>query len=35
MAIDTLATVDEVRAPSWKRLGTMREAVLIEIILAL
>ena len=35
MAVDTLAPAHEARAPVWKRLGTMREAGLIAIILAL
>jgi ribose transport system permease protein len=35
MAIDTVMVARETRAPTWKRLATMREAGLIAIILAL
>ena len=35
MAVDTVMVVQETRAPTWKRLATMREAGLIAIILAL
>ncbi|WP_026615067.1 ABC transporter permease [Ensifer aridi] len=35
MAVDTLAVAGETRTPTWKRIGTMREAGLIAIILAL
>jgi ribose transport system permease protein len=35
MAIDTLAVAGKTRRPAWKRIGTMREAGLIAIILSL
>ena len=35
MAVDTLAVAGKTRRPAWKRIGTMREAGLIAIILSL
>jgi ribose transport system permease protein len=35
MAVDTLTTASDERVPAWRRLGSMREAGLIAIILAL
>lgn len=35
MAVDTLAVAKKARRPAWKRIGTMREAGLIAIILSL
>ncbi|RVL63430.1 ABC transporter permease, partial [Sinorhizobium meliloti] len=35
MAVDTLAVAQKTRRPTWKRIGTMREAGLIAIILSL
>ena len=35
MAVDTLTTAPDARMPAWQRIGSMREAGLIAIILAL
>ncbi len=35
MAVDTLVVAEKMRRPAWKRIGTMREAGLIAIILSL